>query len=150
MPVPVLLVWGLVLQLAERLRAACLPSILIPHRQQTRDIQVQGFPKDRQASKGLVQGCLQVAVYLQLGFWPVAIISGIEPRVSQSGHAQAEHACQKLCCYDGYQGPGNVGTDLGSHKAKEYATRSAHNEDSSNQALPVSACKPQSVVLATE
>ncbi|KAA6428582.1 MAG: hypothetical protein FRX49_01457 [Trebouxia sp. A1-2] len=85
-----------------------------------------------------------------LGFWPVGIISGIEPRVSQSGHAQAEHACQKLCCYDGHQGPGNVGTNLGCHKAKEYATGSAYNEDSSNQAFPISACKPQSVVVATE
>lgn len=110
---------------------------------------MQGFPEDRQASRWLFQACLQAAGYLQFGFWPVAIVSGIESRVSQRGHAQAEHACQKLCCYDGYQGPGNVGTNLGCHKAKEYSTGSAHDEDSSNQALPIGACKPQSVTVKT-
>ncbi len=133
-------------------KAACCLLAFYPHSTQATD-KGREFCKASQIGdrhQKDCQACLQAAVYLQLGFWPVAIISGIEPRVSQCGHAQAEHACQKLCCYDGYQGPGDVRTNLGCHEAKEYATGSTHNEDSPNQALPVSACKPQSVVVATE
>ena len=80
---------------------------------------------------------------LRFGFWPVAIVSGVEARISQCSHAQAEKGRQKLCCYDGYQGPGDVGPNLGCNKAKKYPTGRTYYENRAKEALPVCACKSQ-------
>ena len=77
----------------------------------------------------------------RFGLWSIAILSRVESRISQSSHGQAEQGRQELCCYNGYQCPGDVGPNLWRRKSKKDTTWGADYGNGANKAFPVNPCK---------